>query len=46
MQGLHYVNWFGLENNKFWSTVLGTYFTVYDLLAYFVGYLICLLFKD
>ena len=46
LQGLHYVNWFGLENNKFWSTDFGTYFTVYDLLAYFVGYLICLLFKD
>jgi len=46
LQGLHYVNWFGLQDNKFWSIVLGTYFTVYDLLAYFVGYLICLLFKD
>ncbi|MFC3559893.1 ribosomal maturation YjgA family protein [Pedobacter jamesrossensis] len=46
LQALHYVNWFGLQDNKFWSTVLGTYFTVYDLLAYFVGYLICLLFKD
>ena len=46
LQGLHYVNWFGLQDNRFWSIVLGTYFTVYDLLAYFVGYLICLLFKD
>jgi hypothetical protein len=46
LQALHYVNWLGLQNNKFWSIVLGTYFTVYDLLAYFVGYLICLLFKD
>jgi len=46
LQGLHYVNWLGLQDNKFWSIVLGTYFTVYDLLAYFVGYLICLLFKD
>ncbi|TCD12478.1 DUF2809 domain-containing protein [Pedobacter frigidisoli] len=46
LQGLHYVNWLGLADNKFWSTVLGTYFTFYDLLAYFVGYLICLLLKD
>jgi len=46
LQGLHYVNWLGLQDNKFWSIVLGTYFTVYDLLAYFVGYIICLLFKD
>jgi hypothetical protein len=46
LQAVHYVNWLGLQDNKFWSIVLGTYFTVYDLLAYFVGYLICLLFKD
>jgi len=46
LQAVNYVNWFGLQGNKFWSIVLGTYFTVYDLLAYFVGYLICLLFKD
>ncbi|WP_316831411.1 DUF2809 domain-containing protein [Pedobacter aquatilis] len=46
LQALHYVEWFGLENNRFWSIVLGTYFTVYDLIAYFVGYLICLLFRD
>ncbi|MCX3265891.1 ribosomal maturation YjgA family protein [Pedobacter agri] len=46
LQALHYVEWFGLENNKFWSIVMGTYFSVYDLLAYFVGYLICLTFKD
>lgn len=46
LQGIHYVNWLGLQDNKLWSTVLGTYFTVYDLLAYSVGYLICLLFKD
>jgi len=46
LQALHYVNWLGLQDNKFWSIVLGTYFSVYDLLAYFVGYLICLCFKD
>ena len=46
LQALHYVNWLGLQDNKFWSIVLGTYFSVYDLLAYFVGYLICLWFKD
>ncbi|GGI22389.1 membrane protein [Pedobacter mendelii] len=46
LQAVQYVNWLGFENNKFWSTILGTYFTFYDLLAYFVGYLICLLFKD
>ncbi|KQR72339.1 DUF2809 domain-containing protein [Pedobacter sp. Leaf176] len=46
LQAIHYVDWLGLQDNKFWSIVLGTYFTVYDLLAYFVGYLICLLFKD
>jgi hypothetical protein len=46
LQAVHYVNWLGLQDNKFWSIVLGTYFTVYDLLAYFVGYLLCLLFKD
>jgi len=46
LQALHYVNWLGLQDSKFWSIVLGTYFSVYDLLAYFVGYLICLLFKD
>ncbi|MFC4213516.1 DUF2809 domain-containing protein [Pedobacter lithocola] len=46
LQDVNYVNWLGLQNNKLWSTVLGTYFSIYDLLAYFVGYLICLLFKD
>ena len=46
LQLFHYVNWLGLQDNKFWSVALGTYFNVYDLLAYFVGYLICLLFKD
>lgn len=46
LQATHYVNWLGLQNNKFWTVVLGTYFSVYDLLAYFLGYLICLLFKD
>lgn len=46
LQAAHYVNWLGLQNNKFWSVVLGTYFSIYDLLAYFIGYLICLLFKD
>jgi CDP-diglyceride synthetase len=46
LQAIHYVNWLGLQDNKFWSIVLGTYFSVYDLLAYFVGYLICLCFKD
>ena len=46
LQATHYVNWLGLQDNKFWSIVLGTYFSVYDLLAYFVGYLICLCFKD
>ncbi|RZK33702.1 MAG: DUF2809 domain-containing protein [Pedobacter sp.] len=46
LQALHYVNWLGLQDSKFWTIVLGTYFSVYDLLAYFVGYLICLLFKD
>ncbi|PWS30891.1 ribosomal maturation YjgA family protein [Pedobacter paludis] len=46
LQAVHYVNWLGLQDNKFWSIVLGTYFSVYDLLAYFVGYLLCLLFKD
>ncbi len=46
LQALRYVNWLGLQDSKFWSIVLGTYFSVYDLLAYFVGYLICLLFRD
>ncbi|WP_316739814.1 DUF2809 domain-containing protein [Pedobacter aquatilis] len=46
LQAVHYVNWLGLQDNKFWTIVLGTYFSVYDLLAYFVGYLICLMFKE
>ncbi|WP_316846311.1 DUF2809 domain-containing protein [Pedobacter psychrodurus] len=46
LQSVHYVTWFGWENNKLMSTLLGTSFSVYDLLAYFVGYLICLCFKD
>lgn len=46
LQATHYVNWLGLGDNKFWTIVLGTYFSVYDLLAYFAGYLLCLLFKD
>ncbi|WP_412466218.1 DUF2809 domain-containing protein [Pedobacter sp. KLB.chiD] len=46
LQAVHYVNWLGLQDNTFWTVVLGTYFSVYDLLAYFVGYLICLCFKD
>ena len=46
LQKADYVTWFGWENNRLMSTILGTSFSVYDLLAYFVGYLICLLFKD
>jgi len=46
LQATHYVNWLGLAHSKFWTIVLGTYFSVYDLLAYLVGYLICLLFRD
>lgn len=46
LQATHYVNWLGLQDSKFWTIVLGTYFSFYDLLAYFVGYLICLLFRD
>jgi len=46
LQSVHYVTWFGWENNKLMSTLLGTSFSVYDLFAYFVGYLICLCFKD
>ncbi|MFD2583375.1 DUF2809 domain-containing protein [Pedobacter vanadiisoli] len=46
LQKLNYVTWFGWENNKLMSTILGTSFSVYDLLAYFVGYLICLCFRD
>jgi len=46
LQAVHYVDWLGLHDNKFWSIVLGTWFSYYDLLAYFVGYLICLLLKD
>lgn len=45
LQAVHYVNWLGLEHNKLMSIILGTSFSVYDLLAYFVGYLICLLFN-
>ncbi|MGM9474870.1 DUF2809 domain-containing protein [Pedobacter sp. GSP4] len=39
-QKLHYVRWFGWEHNKLMCTLLGTSFSYYDLLAYFVGYLI------
>ncbi len=46
LQKLNYVAWFGLENNKLMCTLMGTSFSVYDLLAYFAGYLICLCFKD
>ncbi|TCD27255.1 DUF2809 domain-containing protein [Pedobacter psychrodurus] len=46
LQKVNYVTWLGLEHNKLMSIVLGTSFSYYDLLAYFVGYLICLLFKD
>jgi len=46
LQAVHYVEWLGLQNSRLWSTVLGTSFSIYDLLAYFVGYLICLLFSD
>eukprot|EP01012_Entosiphon_sulcatum_P026457 TRINITY_DN31915_c0_g1_i1.p2 TRINITY_DN31915_c0_g1~~TRINITY_DN31915_c0_g1_i1.p2 ORF type:complete len:129 (+),score=16.25 TRINITY_DN31915_c0_g1_i1:30-389(+) len=46
LQAAHYVTWFGWENNKLMSTLLGTSFSFYDLLAYFVGYLICLSVKD
>jgi hypothetical protein len=46
LQKANYVTWFGWENNKLMSTILGTSFSVYDLLAYFVGYVICLCFKD
>jgi uncharacterized membrane protein len=46
LQSIHYVTWFGWENNKLMNTILGTSFSVYDLLAYCVGYLICLCFKD
>jgi hypothetical protein len=46
LQSVHYVAWFGWENNKLMSTIMGTSFSMYDLLAYFVGYLICLCFKN
>jgi len=46
LQRANYVTWLGLEHNKLMCIVLGTSFSYYDLLAYFVGYLICLLFKD
>lgn len=46
LQKVNYFTWLGLEHNKLMSIVLGTSFSYYDLLAYFVGYLICLLFKD
>lgn len=46
LQAVNYVKWLGLEDNKIMSIILGTSFSVYDLLAYFVGYLICLMFKD
>ncbi|ARS41353.1 hypothetical protein CA265_17520 [Sphingobacteriaceae bacterium GW460-11-11-14-LB5] len=46
LQKANYVTWLGLEHNKLMRIVLGTSFSYYDLLAYFVGYLICLLFKD
>ncbi|WP_231459059.1 MULTISPECIES: DUF2809 domain-containing protein [unclassified Pedobacter] len=46
LQATHYVNWLGLQDSNFWTIVLGTHFSVYDLLAYFIGYIICLLFKD
>ncbi|MCZ4245273.1 DUF2809 domain-containing protein [Pedobacter punctiformis] len=46
LQAVNYVKWLGLEDNKLMSIVLGTSFSFYDLLAYFVGYLICLMFKD
>ncbi|SER07416.1 ribosomal maturation YjgA family protein [Pedobacter rhizosphaerae] len=46
LQALNYVSWFGLENNKLMSIMMGTSFSYYDLLAYFGGYVICLLFKD
>jgi len=36
----------GLQDDQLWRTVLGTYFSVFDLVAYFVGYLICLWFTD
>jgi hypothetical protein len=46
LQALHYVTWFGLEDNKLMSIMMGTSFSYYDLLAYFGGYLICLMIKD
>ncbi|WP_443937729.1 ribosomal maturation YjgA family protein [Pedobacter sp. MW01-1-1] len=46
LQALNYVNWFGWEHNPLMSTILGTYFSVYVLLAYSIGYVICLFMKD
>ncbi|QNR83627.1 DUF2809 domain-containing protein [Pedobacter riviphilus] len=40
LQKANYVSWFGWENNKLMRTILGTSFSAYDLLAYFVGYLV------
>lgn len=39
-QYLHYVEWFGLQNNRLASIILGTSFAWTDLVAYTVGIII------
>ena len=46
LQKANYVTWFGWENNKLMRTILGTSFSAYDLLAYFVGYLVVVMLNS
>ncbi len=44
-QAFHFVNLLGLEHNTILRVALGSTFSYYDLLAYVIGYLICLQLK-
>lgn len=45
LQAFHFVKLLGLENNRVLSIALGSTFDWKDILAYFVGFLICFKIK-
>lgn len=42
LQAFHFANRLGLDQNKIMRIALDSTFSCYDLLAYFIGFLICL----
>jgi hypothetical protein len=45
LQYFHVADWLGLEPNSFWSIVIGTHFSFWDLVCYISGILLVLLIE-